>query len=153
MWRPGTSAPPPVLASEINTDSSFDLSFALPSSNPQRGASSSSSKSSSSQFQLPIRAHRRQLLYALERNQIVVVVGETGSGKSTQVSWRGSDGDTLMRAGEIVMATHRIYYLRPPSPPAPCHLQPLPCSLRSCPSRSPSTYSKADGAPTITKWW
>jgi len=34
---------------------------------------------------LPITAHRTQLLYALEHNSVIVVVGETGSGKSTQI--------------------------------------------------------------------
>ena len=34
---------------------------------------------------LPIRKHKRQLLYAIERHNVLVIVGETGSGKSTQV--------------------------------------------------------------------
>ena len=34
---------------------------------------------------LPIYKHKRQILYALERFSVVVVVGETGSGKSTQI--------------------------------------------------------------------
>jgi ATP-dependent RNA helicase DDX35 len=34
---------------------------------------------------LPIYKHRRQILYSLEHHQIVVIVGETGSGKSTQI--------------------------------------------------------------------
>jgi len=35
--------------------------------------------------QLPITRHRRQILYALYRHRVVVIVGETGSGKSTQL--------------------------------------------------------------------
>ena len=35
--------------------------------------------------QLPIFKHRNQILYALETHRVVVVVGETGSGKSTQL--------------------------------------------------------------------
>lgn len=34
---------------------------------------------------LPIRAYRDQILYCLEHYQTLVLVGETGSGKSTQV--------------------------------------------------------------------
>jgi len=34
---------------------------------------------------LPIAGHRRQVLYALERHQVLVLVGATGSGKSTQI--------------------------------------------------------------------
>jgi ATP-dependent RNA helicase DDX35 len=35
--------------------------------------------------QLPIAKHKYELLYALEKYQVVVVQGETGSGKSTQL--------------------------------------------------------------------
>ena len=35
--------------------------------------------------QLPVVACREQLLAAIEANQVVVVAGETGSGKSTQL--------------------------------------------------------------------
>lgn len=34
---------------------------------------------------LPIDAHRRELLYCVERHATTIVVGETGSGKTTQV--------------------------------------------------------------------
>ncbi len=34
---------------------------------------------------LPIAKNRLHLLYLMERHQVVVVVGETGSGKSTQI--------------------------------------------------------------------
>jgi ATP-dependent RNA helicase DDX35 len=34
---------------------------------------------------LPIYKHRRQIIYALEEHGVVIVVGETGSGKSTQI--------------------------------------------------------------------
>lgn len=34
---------------------------------------------------LPIRKYREQLLYCLEQHQTVVLVGETGCGKSTQI--------------------------------------------------------------------
>lgn len=35
--------------------------------------------------QLPIYKYKEQILYALETHRVVVVVGETGSGKSTQL--------------------------------------------------------------------
>ncbi len=34
---------------------------------------------------LPIAKHRRQILYALEHYSVIIIVGETGSGKSTQL--------------------------------------------------------------------
>jgi ATP-dependent RNA helicase DDX35 len=37
------------------------------------------------QGRLPIAAHRQELLYALERHRVVIIAGETGCGKSTQV--------------------------------------------------------------------
>ena len=47
---------------------------------------------------LPIYKHKRQILYAMEHYCVVVIVGETGSGKSTQIpqylvegGWTGHD--------------------------------------------------------------
>ncbi len=37
------------------------------------------------QTRLPVFKHRTEILYALETYQTVILVGETGSGKSTQV--------------------------------------------------------------------
>ena len=34
---------------------------------------------------LPISKHKKQIIYALETHQVLVIVGETGSGKSTQI--------------------------------------------------------------------
>ena len=34
---------------------------------------------------LPIFKHRRQILYAVEHFSLVIICGETGSGKSTQI--------------------------------------------------------------------
>lgn len=50
---------------------------------------------------LPIAAHRTQILYALEKFGVVIIVGETGCGKSTMLpryfyenGWADSDDDT-----------------------------------------------------------
>lgn len=34
---------------------------------------------------LPIAKHKRSLLYVIEQHSVVILVGETGSGKSTQL--------------------------------------------------------------------
>ncbi|KAJ2906815.1 hypothetical protein GGI21_003991, partial [Coemansia aciculifera] len=50
------------------------------------GASASKALSIDEQRrQLPAYSHRRQLLYAIETHSVVIVVGEPGSGKSTQL--------------------------------------------------------------------
>ena len=38
------------------------------------------------QAELPIRAHAKVLTEAIRDNPVVVVIGETGSGKTTQLS-------------------------------------------------------------------
>jgi len=38
---------------------------------------------------LPIAAHRSEILAALEHNPVVIIAGDTGCGKSTQVRTRG----------------------------------------------------------------
>jgi len=40
---------------------------------------------SQQRLNLPISKHRRQILYAMEEFKVIVIVGETGSGKSTQI--------------------------------------------------------------------
>ena len=56
---------------------------------------------------LPIAKNKDHLLYLMEKNQVVVVVGETGCGKSTQVpqflveaDWAKQDG-VMVRQGDI----------------------------------------------------
>jgi len=37
--------------------------------------------------ELPIAAHRQEIVGHIERSQVTIVTGETGSGKTTQVRW------------------------------------------------------------------
>ena len=39
---------------------------------------------------LPIYNYRREILYLIEKHQVLILTGETGSGKSTQVSSVGT---------------------------------------------------------------
>ena len=48
--------------------------------NPNRSQSIDKQRS-----RLPIYQNRNHILYLLERHQIIILIGETGSGKSTQV--------------------------------------------------------------------
>lgn len=68
MWRPGDDAP------------SFDGDFALAVPNPNRQLPLAAQRQ-----RLPIAKCRDSLLFALEQFRTVVVVGETGSGKTTQL--------------------------------------------------------------------
>ncbi|XP_017860271.1 PREDICTED: probable ATP-dependent RNA helicase DHX35 [Drosophila arizonae] len=66
---------------------------------------------------LPIRKYRDQILYCLENHQVVILVGETGSGKSTQVpqylyewGWhsKGMIGVTEPRRVSAVTLANRV---------------------------------------------
>lgn len=68
FWKPGSARP----GSSLDRDSEAE---------PALLTSATTSSSSS----LPIAAQRDSILYALERHQVLIVVGETGSGKTTQI--------------------------------------------------------------------
>lgn len=64
------------------------------------------------QQMLPIHKHKRQIQYALEAFGVVVIVGETGSGKSTQIpqylleaGWAGNANDNS-DSNETIAAPH-----------------------------------------------
>ena len=38
-----------------------------------------------SQNNLPIKQYEKEIIYAVESNQVVIIAGDTGCGKSTQV--------------------------------------------------------------------
>lgn len=89
MWKPGSYPPPSSSSSSYlgidrNLTESSNESFSLPFSSSSTSSHTSSS-TSSPKSSLPIAAHRLQILSALEQFKVVVIVGETGSGKSTQI--------------------------------------------------------------------
>ena len=55
---------------------------------------------------LPIYAKRTKILETINHNQVVVLIGETGSGKSTQVAQYLAE-ETLSRGGKIVVTQPR----------------------------------------------
>lgn len=82
--------------------------FWRPSSTPGRSHGGISLQ----QQLLPIYKHRHQILFALERYDVTVVVGETGSGKSTQIpqylvldgGWAGNDFQVVITQPRRVAA-------------------------------------------------
>lgn len=99
-----------------SADYNFRESFTDSSSTPIYGSTRSSSGYAPLQQQrrlLPIYKHRRQILYAVENYPIVVIVGETGSGKSTQIpqylvqegGWAANDFQVVVTQPRRVAAT------------------------------------------------
>jgi hypothetical protein len=74
QWRPGTEAPGSVLDRDVEHGEGTAVTL-----NP-----SSHLRLSQQRQQLPIFRHRDAILYALERYRTVIIVGETGCGKSTR---------------------------------------------------------------------
>jgi ATP-dependent RNA helicase DDX35 len=72
-----------------------------------------SSRVHQSRHLLPITKHKHQILYAVEQFNVTVIVGETGSGKSTQVpqflvqegGWAGNDFQVVVTQPRRVAAT------------------------------------------------
>jgi HrpA-like RNA helicase len=52
---------------------------------------------------LPAARHRRQLLWLVEHHATVIVIGDTGSGKTTQIP------QFLYEAGALQMLLHRCH--------------------------------------------
>lgn len=78
FWKPGTDVPPSVISEErhgpeVEGSSSFVYNANVSLSIDQQ------------RQHLPIFRYRLHLLYLLEKFQTVIVIGETGSGKSTQI--------------------------------------------------------------------
>jgi ATP-dependent RNA helicase DDX35 len=73
FWKPGSTAP------------TLDRSSDLPASHPAIHNKNRHLSLRQQRERLPIAVHRDELLWALERYRVVVVAGETGCGKSTQI--------------------------------------------------------------------
>ncbi|WVO12762.1 hypothetical protein L204_100370 [Cryptococcus depauperatus] len=76
FWKPGAAAP----GSSLDRESEGDGSF-LPVNTSKNGSLGIESQ----RKRLPIYKHREELLYCVEKYRVVIVVGQTGSGKSTQI--------------------------------------------------------------------
>eukprot|EP00466_Bigelowiella_natans_P013569 jgi/Bigna1/76189/fgenesh1_pg.39_\ len=75
FWKPGSVAP----GVDVERDAK-DGDAALIINNPRRNLSLKQQR-----ILLPIYGSRRQILWALEKYRTVIIVGETGSGKTTQI--------------------------------------------------------------------
>ncbi|KIR58628.1 ATP-dependent RNA helicase DDX35 [Cryptococcus bacillisporus CA1873] len=75
FWKPGTAAPGSSLDRESEKDGS------LPVNTSQNAHLSLDAQ----RQRLPIYKHREKLLWCVEKYPVVIVIGQTGSGKSTQL--------------------------------------------------------------------
>lgn len=84
MWKPGASAPG---ADDRDADALGSGAGTYVPAHVTARASGARSRgpAAQSRARLPIAAMRLHFLYALERYKVIVVVGETGCGKSTQL--------------------------------------------------------------------
>ncbi|KAJ6606662.1 P-loop containing nucleoside triphosphate hydrolase protein [Mycena vulgaris] len=73
FWKPGTTGP----GSSLDRDTDGE-GFAVPSA-------ISSLSIQNQRERLPIFKHRDKLLYAIEKHGVIIVVGQTGCGKTTQL--------------------------------------------------------------------
>jgi HrpA-like RNA helicase len=81
FWRPGTIAPGSNVEREVSSSGEDAMMM------PLSGSEATSRLSIRQQrMLLPIAGHRRQILYALERHQVLVLVGATGCGSVKQAA-------------------------------------------------------------------
>ncbi|KAL7474638.1 hypothetical protein ACHAWX_000035 [Stephanocyclus meneghinianus] len=103
--RFGYWKPPAATASTADHDTEDSLHAATPQQNHLYPTSRQI---------LPITAHRTQILYSLEKYGVIVLVGETGCGKSTQLpqyfyenGWADSVDDDSRNYREIICTQPR----------------------------------------------
>ena len=80
FWRPGATLPGADAEAEAARDLSKDMEVPLVHFNPLHKLSLRDQRS-----RLPVSRHREELLYAVETHATTILVGATGSGKTTQV--------------------------------------------------------------------
>lgn len=76
FWKPGANAPGSTLDRETESEGSL-----LPSTN---SANTAHLSLEAQRKRLPIFKHREKLLWCVEKYPVVIVVGQTGCGKSTR---------------------------------------------------------------------
>ena len=79
FWKPGTAGPGSTLDREAESEGSL-------LSGPINNNLNASLSLASQRTRLPIYKHREKLLYCVEKYGCVIVVGQTGCGKSTRKS-------------------------------------------------------------------
>ncbi|KAJ9121567.1 hypothetical protein QFC22_002186 [Naganishia vaughanmartiniae] len=87
FWKPGTAGPGSSLDRESEAEGSLLLSLPPPTdSNSQHSSRYIAPPSLTTQrTRLPIYKHREKLLWCVEKYGVMIVVGQTGCGKSTQL--------------------------------------------------------------------
>ena len=117
FWRPGTALPRAAATAdaeaEVARDVPKDVEVPLVQSAPLVGLSLQDQRA-----RLPVARHRLELLYAVESHAVTIVVGATGSGKTTQVpqylleaGWATSR--PLRKGNESVATTRTIVCTQP----------------------------------------
>ncbi|GHJ87867.1 hypothetical protein NliqN6_4269 [Naganishia liquefaciens] len=86
FWKPGTAGPGSSLDRESEGEGGLLLSIP-PAADPstQQSRYTAPPSLTSQRTRLPIYKHREKLLYCVEKYGVVIVVGQTGCGKSTQL--------------------------------------------------------------------
>ncbi|ETL30347.1 hypothetical protein F441_17089 [Phytophthora nicotianae CJ01A1] len=80
FWRPGATLPGADAEAEATRDLPKDAEVPVVQFNPLHGLSLRAQRS-----RLPVSNHRCEILYAIETHATTILVGATGSGKTTQV--------------------------------------------------------------------
>ncbi|KNC83419.1 ATP-dependent RNA helicase DHX35, variant [Sphaeroforma arctica JP610] len=95
FWRPGTTAPGSTL-DRVSANEESPIDPSIYSVHSQTRSTQSRDELSRQRKQLPVYKYRQHLLYAMEKFRTIIVVGETGCGKTTQlpqylaeVGWSG----------------------------------------------------------------